>query len=283
MRGYDDEGSREWSWGEEKREREKEKEKYSNPKRRITSTARITRKGTFGERFREKSAVLQDEEKVSLEGQSFTSHDFDRSGSDGRGRTERARYIDTGTSICDRISGEEYSSEDGMSVGEDLPAVVGAGVVAARKRGGVCEMLEAKGRCDDGAREEGGDIKSRGMGMGVRGKKLRREENDCEFEICKERERGEVSFGSRVSSFVGAVDDKDIEEEGDLQHKDTDFDFEVPEREELTHSQTTIKTATSSRIPIEYLKSRRSIPRKTVSRENNSDYFQDIKSTRRWK
>ncbi|TGO28442.1 hypothetical protein BPAE_0027g00090 [Botrytis paeoniae] len=269
-RGMDDEGSREWSWGEDEREREKEKEKNLNSKRRITSTARITRKGTFGERFREKSAVLRDEERVSLRGQSFTSHDFDRSDSDsdGRGRAERSQYIDMGTSICDRIPCEEDSLEDGMSAGEDIPAVAGAGVVVGRKKGGVCEVLETKDGCDDGAREEGGDGKSRGIGMGVRGKKLRREENDFEFESSKEREREEVSFGSRMSSFVGAEnDDKDIEEEEDWQDKDTDFDIKTPEREVLTYPQTTI----NSRIPIDYLKSRRLIPRKTIWRDATRD------------
>ncbi|TGO61579.1 hypothetical protein BCON_0026g00230 [Botryotinia convoluta] len=279
--GIDGGGSRGWSWGDGGREREK----YSNSKRRITSTARITRKGTFGERFREKSAVLQDEERVSLRGQSFTSREFDRSDSDsdGRGRAERARYIDTGTSICDRISCEEDSSEDGLSAG-DIPAVAGAGVVAARKRGGGCEVSEMKDGCDDCAREEGGDRKSRGMGMRVRGKKSRREENDFEYERGKGREREEVSFGSRMSSFVGAVnDDKDIEEEEDLQHEDTDFDIETPEPEKLTHPQTTTRSITNSRIPIEYLKSRRPIPRKTISRGITRDtYLKNEKDTRRW-
>ncbi|KAF7932800.1 uncharacterized protein EAE98_004099 [Botrytis deweyae] len=269
MRGIDDERSREWSWGDGEKERGYEQEKNSNPKRRITSTAKITRKGTFGEKFREKSAVFQDEERVSLRDQSFTSRDFDRSDSDsdGRGRVERTRFVDTGTSICDRIFGEEDSSEDGLSAG-DVPA--GAGAV--RKREVVCGMLETKCGCDNCAREEGGDRKSRSLGMGLPGKKVRREENDCEYESSSGRERKDVSLGSRMSSFVGAVDnDKDSEEQEDLQHEDTDFDIETTEREEAIHPQTTAKSTTKSRIPIEYLKSRRPIPRNTISRDATRD------------
>ncbi|TGO40361.1 hypothetical protein BHYA_0038g00350 [Botrytis hyacinthi] len=265
-RGMDNEGSREWSWGED--EREKEREKDLNSKRRITSTARITRKGTFGERFREKSAVLQDEERVSLRGQSFISHDLGRNDcdSDGRGRVERTRYIDTGTSICDRILGEEYTLEDGLSAGDGIPVFEGTGVV--EKRAVVCELLETKDEYDDDVREEGGDRKSRGMGMGLHGKKLRREENDFEYEDSKERGREEISPDSRMSSFVGAVkNDKNIEEEEDLQHEDTDFDINPSEREKLTHPQSTARSTTRSRIPIEYLKSRRPIAGKTISRD----------------
>lgn len=205
-RGMDDDGSREWSWGEDERERvkEKEKEKDSNSKRRITSTARITRKGTFGERFREKSAVLQDEEKLSLRGQSFTSHDFGRSHCDGDARegVERTRYIDTGTSTCDRIFGEEYHLEGGLSAGEGIPAVVGTGL--AEERGGVWGVLEMNDGCDD-----------------------------C------------------------------VWEKGYLQNGDTGFDIETTDREKPTHPQRT----TRSRISIDYLKSRRPIPRKMIPRD----------------
>ncbi|TGO12838.1 hypothetical protein BTUL_0081g00140 [Botrytis tulipae] len=273
-RGMDMEGEREWSWGEDVREKErekekeKEKEKDSNSKRRIISTARITRKGTFGERFREKSAVLQDEERVSLRGRSFTSHDFDRSDcdDDGRGRVERTRYIDMGTSICDRILGEEYDFEDGSSAGGSISAV------ATRKKAGVCEVLMTNDGCDDDVREESGDGKSRGMGMGVRGKKLRREEIDFDYENSKEREREEVSLDSRISSLVGTVYyDKDIEEEEDLEHEDTDFDIDPSERAKFTRPQTAARSITNSKIPIEYPKSRRPIPGNTISRDATRD------------
>ncbi|KAF7882419.1 uncharacterized protein EAF02_005782 [Botrytis sinoallii] len=108
--------------------------------------------------------------------------------------------------------------------------------------------------------------------MGLPGKKLRREENDFEYESSNGRERKDVSLGSRMSSFVGAVDnDKDSEEEEDLQHEDTDFDIETTEREEVIHPQTTAKSTTKSRIPIEYLKSRRPIPRNTIPRDATRD------------
>ncbi|KAF7931076.1 uncharacterized protein EAE97_009285 [Botrytis byssoidea] len=274
-RGLDIEGEREWSWGEDEREREekKEKEKDSNSKRRIISTARITRKGTFGERFREKSAVFQDVERVSLRGHSFASHSFDRSDcdDDGRGGMEGTGYVDTGTSICDRILGEEYNLEDNLSAGEGTTAFESMGVM--EKRGGVCEVLKTNDGCDD-VREESGDGKSNVLGKGVRGKKFRREENDFDYEHSEEREREEVSLDSRMSSFVGVVNDgNDVEEEEeeDLQHEDTDFDIETTEREKSTHHQTATRSIANSKIPIEYLKSRRPIPGKTISRDTARD------------
>ncbi|KAF7896473.1 hypothetical protein EAF00_006487 [Botryotinia globosa] len=269
-RGMDMEGEREWSWGEDEREREKEegKEKDSNSKRRIISTARITRKGTFGEKFREKSAVLQDVERVSLRGRSCTLHDFDRSDcdDDGRGRVGRTRYIDMGTSICDRILGEEYDLEGDLSAGGSISAV------AAGKKAGLCEVLKTNDECDDGAQDASGDGKSRGMGMGVYGKKFRRAENDFDYDHSKEREREEVSLDSPISSFAGTVYyDKDIEEEEELEHEDTDFDIETTEREKLAHHQIATRSTTNSKIPLEYLKSRRPIPGKTISRDTTRD------------
>ncbi|TGO81732.1 hypothetical protein BPOR_1038g00030 [Botrytis porri] len=233
--------SREWSWGEDARE------KCSNPKRRIKSSARITRKGTFGEGFREKSAVLQDEERTSLRGHSFSSRDFDRSDrdGDGRGRVERSRCVDMGTSTCGLTSGEECGAEEG-----DTAA------------GGV------------------------GTSVRVRGKHLRKEENDFEYENCKEREREQVCSGSRMSSFISTViDEEDIEEEEDLQDKDEDIDFDIgpPKRERLPDPRTDTRSATNSRIPIEYLKSRRPVSRKMTARNATSDYFEIDEDTRRRK
>ncbi|KAF7946215.1 hypothetical protein EAE96_009217 [Botrytis aclada] len=238
--------SKGWSWGEN------EKENHSHSKRRITSTAKITRKGTFGEGFNEKSTVFRDEKRTSLQSQSFSSRDLAQRSSDGRGRVERSRYIDMGTSTSGRISYGEDGSEDGMSVGEEISEVVGGGAGVAKGRAGVDEVL----RMNDGWGGDGSDH----VGMGVRGKKkIGREENNFEYGRSMAREREEVlSFGSRVSSFVGAVDDdQSIEEEEDPQHEDTNLDIEIPDS----------RSDTNSRIPTNYLKSRRPIPRKTISRD----------------
>ncbi|CCD45100.1 hypothetical protein BofuT4_P008170.1 [Botrytis cinerea T4] len=91
LQGMDGGGSRGWSWGDGGREKEKMND--FNLERKITSTARITRKGTFGEAFREKSADLRDEKRVSSQSHSSPSSASTGRDSDGRGRAEGTRIV----------------------------------------------------------------------------------------------------------------------------------------------------------------------------------------------
>ncbi|TEY25742.1 hypothetical protein BOTCAL_1270g00010 [Botryotinia calthae] len=288
LQGMDGGGSRGWSWVDGGREREREKGKMNdfNSERKITSTARIARKGTFGEVFREKSADLRDEKRASLQSQSFPSRASTMRDSDGRGRAEGTRYVDTGTSTRSLTFREEYSSEDNLSADEYIPAVPVAGAV--RKRGVIREaqgMSEGWGEGDGdfGVGEDGNlYFEGLGMGMGVGRKKSRRNEDDCGYRSCMGKEREEIYFGSQMSSFVGTVNyDKDTEEvDEELRDMDTNFNIDILGRGKIPDPRTNAKSTKNSRIPIEYLKSRRPIPKKTISRDTTSDYFENDEDTR---
>ncbi|CCD45101.1 hypothetical protein BofuT4_P008180.1 [Botrytis cinerea T4] len=103
------------------------------------------------------------------------------------------------------------------------------------------------------------------------------------IEIVGGKEGEEIYVGSQTSSFVGTVKyDKNTEEvDEELQDMDTSLDVDISEREKIPDPRTNAKSTTNSGIPIEYLKSRRPIPKKTISRDiTRETYFENDGHTR---